>query len=100
MYKLPIIITDDYIVFMEPNKSGPIVHCDIKSKWTQELKMQLKYDWYQLRELQGFNPMYALHYEDQGNKHIKFLKMMGFKYLKTISGQRQVWSISGDEYDK
>ena len=100
MYKLPVIIRDEYVVFMEPNKIGPFVHCDIKTKWTKEVKYDLTCDFDLLRNLHGFNPMYALHYEDQGDIHIKFLKIMGFKYLKTITGQRQVWSIDGDEYDK
>lgn len=100
MYKLPIIIRDDYVVFMEPNKVGPVIHCDIKTKWTKEVKYNLTFDFLNLRDLHGFNRLLAVHYEDQGNKHIKFLEIMGFKYLKTISGQRQVWFIDGDEYDK
>ena len=80
MYKVPVIIKEDYIVFFEPSKYGVLVHCDIKTRWSKEVKLQLQKDWYQLRELHSNNRMIALHFEDQGTKHIKFLEMMGFRY--------------------
>ena len=87
----------DYVVYMEPSKSGPLLHADVYH-WNKMVKNKLVKDFRMLRDLQNDHPLFALHYEDQGNKHIKFLKIMGFKYFKTISGNRQVYVIDGERY--
>ena len=79
-YKVPIIVQDEYIVYCEPNKYGVIVHCDVLVSWTKEVKTKLQQQWKQLRELHSNKRMIAIHYPEQGIKHIKFLQMMGFRF--------------------
>ena len=81
MYKVPVILRKDYIVYFEPSKYGPLIHCDIRTKWSKDVKRGLLYDWNDLRMMHD-GRMYALHKHEQGTKHIKFLEMTGFKLLR------------------
>lgn len=81
---IPIIQTDDYRVCLQQSGSYPIVHCDILTRWTKQVKNDLVRDWEAFRSLAN-SPMLTLHWEDQDNKHIKFLEMMGFEYSHSIT---------------
>ena len=95
MYKVPVILKKDYIVYFEPSKHGPLVHCEIKSKWTKEVKQALLYDWNDLCMMHN-GRLFALHREDQGTKHLKFLKLTGFQfYFKGMN--YDVW-CKGEPY--
>ena len=80
MYKVPVIIQEEFVVFFEPSRYGVLIHCDIKTKWTKGVKKKLQEKWKILRELHSNKRIIALHYDNQGDKHIKFLEMMGFKF--------------------
>ena len=94
MYKVPVILKDDYVVFFEPSTAGVLIHCDVKTRWTKTVKKNLQEDWSTLRSLHSHRPMYALHKPEQGDKHIRFLQMMGFKLLREYDGF-ELWTIGG-----
>ena len=81
--KTPIITRKYYTVFLEPDLHGQwVVHCTV-DKWSKTINKQLRDDWYTLASLSE-GPFFALHSDDLGKKHIKFLSMMGFKYANEI----------------
>ena len=95
MYKLPVIIKDDYIVFLEPSKAGVLLHCEVR-RWSKSVKVALLSDFAKLQELHGHNRMFALHDEHRGAKHIKFLKRMGFRHFRNLTQGHELWVINSE----
>ena len=95
MYKVPVVIQPEYIIFFEPSKNAVLVHCDIRVPWTKETKKKLQESWRILRELHGHCKMFARHEPHQGMKHRKFLFLMGFDYQFKMDNDVEVWSIGG-----
>ena len=99
MYKVPVVIKDEYIIFFEPSVYGVLIHCEVM-KWNVGIAKRLITDFATLRELHGYNHIYALHDDNtQDNKHIKFLRKMGFTLRGVLKDGRQVWQIDGEEYE-
>lgn len=78
--KIPVVNRDDYIIYLERVGNLTFVHCDV-FKWSRHSKDSLIEDWETLCKLHKY-PIYAYHYIGD-RKHEKFLKMTGFKYLKS-----------------
>lgn len=78
--KLPVVNTNEFIIYLElVNNSLVFIHCDV-FKWSKKVKQDLLDKWGQLCLLHD-RPIYAYHYLGD-NKHLKFLKMTGFKLVK------------------
>jgi hypothetical protein len=91
MVKTPVVIKEDYIIYFEPVDAGVVIHCDV-FKWNKTIKGKLKQDFETLKTLHE-QPILAMHQIQQGNKHIKFLKMFGFKLFE------QVKDLKGNQVD-
>ena len=74
--KLPVVNTDEYIIYLENVGGSTFVHCDV-FKWSKTVRADLISKWNNLCWLHN-KPIYAYHYVGD-DKHLKFLKMTGFK---------------------
>lgn len=79
MYKVVVANRDEYTIWYEPSLYGPVIHCDVYHTWSKGVKDKLMADWKALLDMQG-GMILARHYPNQGDKHTKFLKLMGFRY--------------------
>ena len=85
--KVPVLKTNEYILYIEDYNGDWFIHCDVLVKWTKEVKQKLQ---------QGFNvltkecgkELYALHSPDD-KKHEKFLKLFKFNYVNSFKGSDQ-----------
>lgn len=89
--KVPVIDTEDYILYLEELQDCLVIHCDIKTKWSKEVKRKLDVDFRRLMK-ECHKPVCALHTPND-KKHEKFLKMFDFEYLKQFQG------TDGNNYD-
>jgi len=89
--KIPVITTDNFILYLEKDHGFTFIHCDILTKWTKEVKKQL-FASFKTLTTQYEQPLYALHTKED-KKHEKFLKMFEFSYLSSIVG------LDGNNYD-
>lgn len=89
--KIPVIQTDEFILYIEQMSDCLVIHCDVLKKWTKEVKNRLTVSFEELTERCG-QPLYALHVPSD-KKHEKFLKMFNFSYFKSITG------VDGNDYD-
>lgn len=78
--KVPVVKRKDYIIYLEYVAEVEFVHCDIFN-WSKTVKLDLLNTWEILCKLHG-DPIYAYHYIGD-TKHEKFLKITGFKHLKS-----------------
>jgi hypothetical protein len=82
--KVPVIVTDDYIIYLEEDCGFTFIHCDVLSKWNKKIKTNLKKSFDNLT--QNYNKeLFALH-NPNDKKHKKFLRMFNFLYLQQIKG--------------
>lgn len=81
MLKIPVIIRPNYIFYIEDVEGNQFMHCDVL-KWNKTVFKELKKDWEVFTELHG-GPLYCLKEEDTTG-YIKFIRALGFKYLKSI----------------
>ena len=81
--KIPIVQRQDYTIYFEQVSGNTFVHCDVY-KWTKGSKKALLEDWESLCLLHNA-PIYAYHVVGD-KKHLKFLEITGFRYVKTGLG--------------
>ena len=81
--KIPVIYNKDYTVYFENDYKFTFIHCDC-IRWTKSVKQDLLSDLKKLFEIHR-SEVYAIH-EIDDEKHKKFLKIVGFKYLKDFIG--------------
>jgi hypothetical protein len=79
--KTPVIVKDNYIVYLEDYQGTSIIHCDCTG-WNKQIKTKLVQDIDSLVQLHG-KPLYALH-DTHDTKHRKFLKIMKFEFYSDI----------------
>lgn len=77
MEKIPVVDTPRFTVYIQDSPIGKIIHGDMHVKWTKSTKAEV------LAVVDALcssmdEPVFAAHYEEQGVKHTKFLKMLGF----------------------
>lgn len=89
--KVPVISTENFILYLEQDMEYLFIHCDVLNKWTKKIKKQLTDSFKELTDLYQ-QPLYALHTRTD-KKHEKFLKMFNFSYLQSIVG------LDNNEYD-
>jgi hypothetical protein len=85
--KIPVITTDDFIIYLEDNEGIVFIHCDVLRKWNKKVKQKLLKSFDVLTK-EWNRELYALHTPND-SKHEKFLKMFKFKYLTSIKGKDQ-----------
>lgn len=81
--KIPVIHHKDYIVFLENDFGFTFIHCECL-KWTKTVRKDILNDFNKLLEIHR-KDIYAIH-EIMDEKHKKFLKIVGFEYLKDFVG--------------
>lgn len=80
--KVPVIRRPEYTLSLEQaNRRDCFIHCDIHVRWTPKVKEALGRDFAILKDLHG-GPFLALH-EPGDAKHLKFLRLYGFRRLFT-----------------
>lgn len=89
--KVPVVNTSDYILYLEELPDCLVIHCDVLTKWSKEVKKKLEVDFENLM-IACNQPVYALH-TPSDKKHEKFLKMFKFEYFKPFQG------TDGNNYD-
>ena len=78
--KIPMITTEDYILYLEPTEFYLFIHCDV-FKWNKTIKTKLKYDLDRMQSLVN-EDLYAAYISE---KTIKFAKLFGFKHYDTFT---------------
>lgn len=81
--KTPVIVHDDYTVYLEYSFNVTFIHCDC-NRWSKTIKKELKADLDKLVEIHR-KPIFAIH-ELNDNKHLKFINMMDFQYHSDFIG--------------
>ena len=89
--KIPVLTTDEFILYLEEVDGYVFIHCDVLVKWTKVVKQHLSKA-FELLSTEYGKELYALHTPDD-KKHEKFLKMFDFSYLRSLVGH------DNDEYD-
>lgn len=75
-----VIERDNYTVWFDQYEDQTFLHCEVY-RYNKTVKFELiNYLKFLLRIRQS--PLYAIHERDDP-KHLKFLTMLGFKYLET-----------------
>jgi len=78
-----------YIYFEHVQPNATFIHCELRTKWSKQVKRELQDGWHLLR-LCHRGPIHALH-DPSDHKHKKFLEMFGFKYQRDLSEKTHVW---------
>jgi hypothetical protein len=89
--KVPVLNTDDFVLYLEEVNNITFIHCDVLARWSKEIKNKLQIAFQLLTQEYG-KELYALH-TPADKKHEKFLKMFDFSYLQSIKGD------DGNDYD-
>jgi hypothetical protein len=87
LMKIPVIKTEDFIIYLEDNEGIVFIHCDVLGNWNKKVKQNLLKSFDVLTK-EWDRELYALHTPND-SKHEKFLKMFKFKYLTSIKGKDQ-----------
>ena len=91
MVKVPVVIRDDYIMFLEFFEGMLWFHTDV-NKWTPEVKTKYIEDLNLLQYLVN-SPLLAM-INQRDNKLTKFTKVIGFKYEQPFLGNdKQMYDI-------
>jgi hypothetical protein len=81
--KTPVIVSSDYIVYLEAHAGLSFIHCDCFG-WTKAIKKALTEDLNNLFQIHR-KPVFAVH-EIGDEKHLKFLSIVGFTFFNTFIG--------------
>lgn len=84
MIKTPVVIRDDYIMYLELHDSMLWFHTDIK-KWSSVIKKKFLEDLNLLQHLVNI-PIVAISHE-KNKKLMKFGKSIGFEFKQVFLGQ-------------
>ena len=78
--KTVVIETDDFTAYYDQHQEHTFLHCDVY-RYNRSVKTDLQTGLKVLSALRQ-TPLFALH-EIHDSKHLKFITMLGFKYLET-----------------
>lgn len=78
--KLPVVVCDDYTLYLENYLGFWFIHCDC-SRWSKTVKQSMFDDLVSIQH----KDFYAIH-EIGDKKHEKFLTLFGFEYLEDFVG--------------
>jgi hypothetical protein len=82
--KVPVVQTDQFILYIEDVDGYWFIHCDVLTKWNKAVKHNLKL-WFKRLTDECGKELFALH-TPEDKKHEKFLKIFNFSYLHSIKG--------------
>jgi predicted lactoylglutathione lyase len=89
--KVPVIDTNNFVIYLEEDLNNFFIHCDVKVKWNKKIKKELLTAFKELTK--NWNKeLYALH-TPEDKKHKKFLQMFDFVYCASFIG------TDGKEYE-
>lgn len=77
--KTPVIVSDDYTVYVEPVQSYIFIHMDVH-RWSKTIKNKFMKEWTAWVTKQD-QPLYAMPFIDD-EKMVKWSKICGFKLLE------------------
>jgi hypothetical protein len=92
-FKVPVYRDNDILLRYEEHVQGTFIHCDVK-QWNPQVKRKLSEVWGVLSSFHG-GPVYALH-DSFDRKHEKFLKLFGFRPLKVLPNDKEIWIWSNN----
>lgn len=78
--KTVVIETDDFTAYYDQHQEHTFLHCDVY-RYNKSVKSDLQTGLKVLLALRH-SPLFAIH-EIHDSKHLKFITMLGFKYLET-----------------
>ena len=78
--KTPVIETDDFTAYYDQHEDHTFLHCDVY-RYNKSVKKELQQGLKLLLAIRK-SPLFAIH-ELHDSKHLKFITMLGFKYLET-----------------
>lgn len=81
-YKVPVCRRPEYTIYLQDIGGETWAHSDVK-QWSPSISRRLVADANAVFHMHG-GAMFALNEPHGCKKHQKFLKLMGFKYLKTL----------------
>jgi hypothetical protein len=87
-FKVPVYRDSDILLRYEEHIYGTFIHCDV-TKWSPQVKRKLLRVLDVLFSFHG-GPVYALH-DSNDRKHEKFLKLCGFRQLKSLPNDKEIW---------
>ena len=76
--KTPVVVNDDYTLYIEHHAGVQFIHCDCY-RWTKTVKLRM------IEDLNQMSDLYGIH-EIGDKKHEKFLATLGFKFFKDFVG--------------
>lgn len=82
--KVPVISTNNFILYLEDNEGFVFIHCDVLTKWTKDVKKELQKA-FQVLTAEWNKELFALH-NPKDKKHKKFLNLFKFTFFKSIKG--------------
>lgn len=83
-YKVPVCVRPEYSIFLQNIEGSTWAHCDVR-KWSASIARRLTQDADTIFSLHG-GPMFAMNEPVGCKKHQKFLRLMGFQFLKMLPG--------------
>lgn len=83
--KKPILTSPNYTVYIEEYHGELFIHCDVYGKWTPSLRKELYNKFQNWFESQS-RPVFAIHEEHQGKRHLTWLKIFNFYQVGEVSG--------------
>lgn len=93
--KTPVIISPDYVIYLENYQGSSVAHCDV-FKWSKTVRDKIIEDFGLLKAIHR-QPIYAFHTIGD-KKHQKFIEMLGFCYVTTQQGTdlrlHEVWAVN------
>ena len=78
--KTPVIETNDFTAYYDQYEDHTFLHCDVY-RYNKSVKTDLQQGLKLLLAIRK-SPLFAIH-ELHDSKHLKFITMLGFKYLET-----------------
>lgn len=89
--KIPVIITEDYIVELEPHAGVLWLHCTV-FRFTPTVYRNMWKSWKEYTNNISFD-VYALHTCSTDTPSKNFMKKFGFSYLRKFKDKEQPYEI-------
>ena len=85
-HKVPIVRRPEYTIYLQEIEGTTWIHCDV-TKWSANIARDLRRWADKLSEWQD-GPIFALQDPQECQKHLKFLRLMGFMECGQIASKR------------
>jgi len=88
-FKVPVVQRPEYTIYLQDIEGTTWAHCDVH-KWSPSICRRLKADANTVYELHG-GPIFALNEPAGCQKHVHFLRVMGFEFVKEVDGPQFIY---------